>query len=1408
MVGQRSRLVGSGLPCGQHALVEQVFGCLALLLDRGGLKVAPSVDRHVLAAVDAQLADLEPALGVGLGEADADEARGLVDALAGLDEHVAREVRGVRHPLRLLRRCVLARIGDLAIAVDVENRLPLGVRSVGPIGDLDHAESDVVEAGLGDEVLNALNRALLAQVENDLGAHRGTAAGLGGGGDVAVEDLGDVEGLGAGQLALHDAGREGVQIAASERLEVDGCRIRRGAIADKAGADGIGSLERDPLDAVLGVDEVGLRRALGIRIGEDDVAADRTEVDGDDVALLGQGHRPVGGLEGAVTHTGGETDVRKIKRGVEIVLGIRELLERIELEKLEPVAGRGGSDELHARCLHAVERDGLLRSGGRCGELGPFAVRRRCGVGSVVKLGGGELIGITLLKVDAVDELGGAERKHHVIVCLGVAAAPELAIRVSVDNVGDRVVLVLRHVGGRGRSRLDLTEGSMEVDDAPPLFGIRAVDDLDGLRRHGTGQLDGLGLGGGDHAGLVPEAVDVLVISLAGLDDVIGAATLLEGDRGDGLGGVERHLDGGVDGGGVPVLALVLELEPRLGVLTVRSVLKGLASVGGDLVGDAHGAGEHGVLFELLVHRNLVDGRPGVLAVVAHGDDPHALDALDVEAGEGNLAGAELLGALDVGPLAALEVLDLAGVHEVLAAALDEGHGLKIEGLAAHHAEVVTLDQLVRALVDGAGLGVAVEDGGRAAHGRVGAAGHQLGDHGVGVGRQGRLLGGIGVESKDHRGDVRLADARVLIMVDVPQGVPVGTLQEPGALGVLGDEGGRIPLDAGLHGLELGERRGGQVIPSVEPGLHLLRHRLGPGVLAIGLGGALQVQEDLGHLVDVGCGHRIGGELGTEVRELLLDIGRLVVLPCRASAVHALHVAGQLAQGVGALRLLARVVINVAEGLLPHLVGMLGGAPQIPSEVRGHEDALLGRLGLLHRVDDDALDLARLEIGAEEVVVSAHVQGVLVVVRAGPVDPHEGSDTRIVLEGGGEGVVDLAPDPAAGVDHLDVLAKRAVPVLTLAHVGDGAEDQRVLEAGVLGRAVGILLVLELAKPCGRFVEEPLVKLARVIIRALVRTELIPGIVGEDRDLARARIDHLEELGLHDLEGLIVVVLGDGVVHEGVQRVNETHLGLVARLCEGLDLLVDLRLGVFLTPLSVVLGVVLGGVEVGVELVVAAPLHQRHAVAGAPGIAVVALDEAAGDYVGVIAGNQGAQRAIVILLQDLENRRQAVERRIGILAQNDDAISGAILGGKERDQVRIGPLEQLGIVGQLLGVHELLDIRVDLLARTVHADQHRGAVRRDGVRALDALGLELDRLVETGLGVAVDAGLDDRGHGIGELNRSLLIGDLLRCWEYLIIALLSMRSNGREQRSHAGRRRYSERGDPATHTLLHPASSIG
>ncbi len=79
---------------------------------------------------------------------------------------------------------------------------------------------------------------------------------------------------------------------------------------------------------------------------------------------------------------------------------------------------------------------------------------------------------------------------------------------------------------------------------------------------------------------------------------------------------------------------------------------------------------------------------------------------------------------------------------------------------------------------------------------------------------------------------------------------------------------------------------------------------------------------------------------------------------------------------------------------------------------------------------------------------------------------------------------------------------------------------------------------------------------------------------------------------------------------------------------------------------------------------------------------------------MVAGDQGAQRAIGVLLQDLVDRRQAVERRVGVLAQDDDAVGSAVLGGEERDQVRIGLLKQLGVVSELPALDELLDITCD------------------------------------------------------------------------------------------------------------------
>ena len=774
--------------------------------------------------------------------------------------------------------------------------------------------------------------------------------------------------------------------------------------------------------------------------------------------------------------------------------------------------------------------------------------------------------------------------------------------------------------------------------------------------------------------------------------------------------------------------------EPRLGVLAVGGVLQGLGRVCRLLVGECHRAGERAGGLDLLVHRDLVDGRPGIASVIANSDQAHAVDLLEAEVAHRDGARGVLLRVRNVLPLPALEVLDLAGIEEVLAAALDEGNGVEVERLALGHAEVIALGDLVGVAVLGARRHVAVEHGIRAAHRRIGAVGHELGHDGVGVGGERRLLGHVLVQGVDHGRDVGLAHTRLLIMVDVPQLMVVRAIECGRALGEQRNQLGIVARKGCLDRIQLGDGGAGEVVPGVHPGLHLLEHGGGPRLLAEGLGVLLDLLEDGDHLIAIARRDGVGRELGAEGGERVLDVRGLAVLPRGAAAVHALHVAGQVMQGVGALRGNRGVVVDVAERLLPRLVGVSLGLPEVPGEVRVHEDALLGGLGLLHGVDDDALDLARLEVGAQEVVVAAHVQGVLVVVGAWPVDPHERGHAGVPLERRGEAVVDLAPHAAAGVDDLHGLGQLAVPALTVAHVVHGAEDERVLEAGVLERAVGVLGLLLLVQPVGHL-------LAQLDVEVLA---LVARVVRQDRDLANPVVHDLSELVLEHLHGGIVVAVRDGIAHERVQREHEAALGLVARLGEGLDLVLELLLGVQLAPLGVVLGIVLGGVEVGIELIVAAPLHQVHAVLGAPRVAVVALDEAAGDDVGVVAHREGAQRVALDLLENLVQRGQAVERGVGVAAQHDDLARVVALCRQCRQQIGVGLVEQAVRIGELALLYELLNMTVNRTLGSLDTNEQRCTLTLGNgfvCRSLHAL--EFERLVQTGLGLGVDAGLHDR-----------------------------------------------------------------
>ena len=508
--------------------------------------------------------------------------------------------------------------------------------------------------------------------------------------------------------------------------------------------------------------------------------------------------------------------------------------------------------------------------------------------------------------------------------------------------------------------------------------------------------------------------------------------------------------------------------------------------------------------------------------------------------------------------------------------------------------------------------------------------------------------------------------------------------------------------------------------------------------------------------------------------------------------------AGELAQGVGALVVDRGVVIDVAEGVFPSLVGVLGGGPEVPREVGVHEEALLGRLGLLHGVQNDAGDVAGLDVGAQEVVVAAHVQGVLVVVGARPVDPHErGLAAGVVLEVGEEGVLDLAPDAAAGVADLDVLGQLGVPGLALAVVVDRDKDDGVHEAGVQQVAVRVGLGLHLVDPVGHVLEELDVEVVA----------LVGGIVSENGDLADAVVDDLLELLLEDGERLTVVGARDGVVHEGVKRVEVAALGGVAGLGERLDEGLELLLGVELTPVGVVLGVVLGSVEVAVELVVAAPGHELGAVLVAPGVAVVALDEATSGNVGVVGADKSTELGAVELLEDLIERGEAIERRVGVLAEHDDLI-GTALSRDGGEHVGVDLLEEALGVGELALGDELLDVLVDSAAGALDAhEEARGAGGRGNL--LNVVGrhaLEVERLLKAVDGVLVDVLLHDDVRGAA---KRLLGGAVLNGVRRGVDLVLSGRrcaSRDCDGGNHQSKR-TGEQSDQASHFAFQDTPSI-
>ena len=287
----QSALVVLRLPSGLGVTIGKVGRGLALHLGARGVKVGIAVGAHVLAAVDADLTDLDPALRIGRGKADAQVATGHVEllgtvgiALIGSGDiglgvsrvHVARVLGVMREPGCGLGGVAVERVGDLSVgAIDLENLGPLAIGSVRAVGDLDNTLADEIVGGLGDVVGNRIDCALLAQVEHDCVALGGTLGVLEGGGKVAVKDLRSVK---VAQVALYIRGSLDRLVARGEigkrHVAGSGCLDTHKASLDRLLSVGIVK----PLERVLRVHDLGALRERHMVGVDSNIVAHGTQV--------------------------------------------------------------------------------------------------------------------------------------------------------------------------------------------------------------------------------------------------------------------------------------------------------------------------------------------------------------------------------------------------------------------------------------------------------------------------------------------------------------------------------------------------------------------------------------------------------------------------------------------------------------------------------------------------------------------------------------------------------------------------------------------------------------------------------------------------------------------------------------------------------------------------------------------------------------------------------------------------------------------------------------------------------------------------------------------------------------------------------------------------------------------------
>ena len=317
--------------------------------------------------------------------------------------------------------------------------------------------------------------------------------------------------------------------------------------------------------------------------------------------------------------------------------------------------------------------------------------------------------------------------------------------------------------------------------------------------------------------------------------------------------------------------------------------------------------------------------------------------------------------------------------------------------------------------------------------------------------------------------------------------------------------------------------------------------------------------------------------------------------------------------------------------------------------------------------------------------------------------------------------------------------------------------------------------------------------------------LVAGVICQDGNLPNAMVHDLGEFFLENSHGLVVVRVRNGVVHKRMKREHKAALGGVAGLCKRFDLLGQLFLGVELTPLGIVLGVILGGVDICVELVVATPLHQVHAILGAPRITIVALDKAARHHVRIVGHGKGAQLGIGSLLQNLIKRGQSIVGGIGGLAQNDNAVGLVAVRRKRSQDIGIVVVEQAVRIGQLAILHQLVNIGVNRAAGALDAHKNRrhGALGRNGVNALCFNALQRQSFIKAADGIGIDAGLCKHACLVAQRLRTVAVHHAVRRGVQLIFGrrIIGI-GRKRSQAAQAGKHNRYDSEQLGYHPFLH------